>query len=315
MQIKDTLLNEYASTLQNLDDLDAVETFVDTLPEAYRDELDEEISDRRAELDESPTLDTATTAELIDHLKSDDGRRETVLNAFVDEETDEVSGEEGEDGPSDEPEEDTDVEKDNTESDTDEPGDENDDTEDAKVEDYEDASYSVGDRVKWSWQGSTVHGRVAEVGDQFTVDGNEITGDEDEAVYKLDQWDDEAGEFKDGNVAKPESSLSMSDKEMEDAEDTAGADGFEIADEVEIDKQILTDADSFRAVNNALRDAAERLGCDVGDDDGLQALATKINEASSDADISASDFTDMGDSASEAPTARDQLRRLTGLSI
>ena len=74
--------------------------------------------------------------------------------------------------------------------------------------------YSKGDKVKWSWQGSTVHGRVADVGEQFTVDGNTITGEEDEPVYKIDEYDD--GSFKDGNVAKPESSLSKSDKDMSD---------------------------------------------------------------------------------------------------
>jgi hypothetical protein len=80
---------------------------------------------------------------------------------------------------------------------------------------HPDAKYSQGDKVKWSWSGSTVHGRVAASGDSFTVEGNEITGEEDEPVYKLDEYDQDAEEFKEGNVAKPESSLSKSDMDME----------------------------------------------------------------------------------------------------
>lgn len=83
-----------------------------------------------------------------------------------------------------------------------------------------DPKYSKGDKVKWSWQGSDVHGRVADVGEEFTVSGNTITGEEDEPVYKIDEYDDDSGEFKSGNVAKPESSLSKSDKNMSDQSDT-----------------------------------------------------------------------------------------------
>ncbi|ATU47001.1 head maturation protease [Salinibacter phage SRUTV-1] len=75
-----------------------------------------------------------------------------------------------------------------------------------------DPKYSKGDKVKWSWQGSTVHGKVNDVGEQFTIDGNKITGEEDEPVYKIDEYDD--GSFNDGNVAKPESLLTSSDKDM-----------------------------------------------------------------------------------------------------
>lgn len=81
-----------------------------------------------------------------------------------------------------------------------------------------DPKYSKGDKVKWSWQGSTVHGKVNDVGEQFTIEGNTITGDEDEPVYKIDEYDD--GSFNSGNVAKPESSLSASQKDMSTDNDT-----------------------------------------------------------------------------------------------
>jgi len=70
-----------------------------------------------------------------------------------------------------------------------------------------DFKYNEGDMVKWSWQGSTVKGRIVnKTMDSFTVDGNEITGDDDEAVYKMVEIQD--GEETGQRVAKPESSLS-----------------------------------------------------------------------------------------------------------
>jgi len=70
-----------------------------------------------------------------------------------------------------------------------------------------DFKYNEGDMVKWSWQGSTVKGRIVnKTMDSFTVDGNEITGDDDEAVYKMIEIQD--GEETGQRVAKPESSLS-----------------------------------------------------------------------------------------------------------
>jgi len=70
-----------------------------------------------------------------------------------------------------------------------------------------DFKYNEGDMVEWSWQGSTVKGRIVnKTMDSFTVDGNEITGDDDEAVYKMVEIQD--GEETGQRVAKPESSLS-----------------------------------------------------------------------------------------------------------
>jgi len=67
--------------------------------------------------------------------------------------------------------------------------------------------YNEGDMVEWSWQGSTVRGRIVnKTMNSFTVDGNKITGDDDEPVYKMVEIQD--GEETGQRVAKPESSLS-----------------------------------------------------------------------------------------------------------
>jgi hypothetical protein len=224
MQINDTLKTEYASTLDSLDELDALEAFVDTLPDTYQEALSDEIRERRAELDDSPALNAATTAELIKHLEQADEQRDQVLKALTSEGEEEESGQDGQEDSNEKVEDNTEGGEDNTDSD---------------MEDSE---------------------------------------------------DEESGGI----------------------EATTSGDTIEIDDSLDIDQEILADAENFRSVRNALQDAAERLGCEVSDEDNLQALSAKINEASSSADISVSDLNNAG---SNEPTARDQLRRLTGLRI
>lgn len=224
MQINDTLKTEYASTLDSLDELDALEAFVDTLPDTYQEALSDEIRERRAELDDSPALNAATTAELIKHLEQADEQRDQVLKALTSEDEEEESGQDGQEDSNEKVEDNTEGGEDNTDSD---------------MEDSE---------------------------------------------------DEESGGI----------------------EATTSGETIEIDDSLDIDQEILADAENFRSVRNALQDAAERLGCEVSDEDNLQALSAKINEASSSADISVSDLNNAG---SSEPTARDQLRRLTGLRI
>jgi len=79
------------------------------------------------------------------------------------------------------------------------------------------AEFSEGAAVSWDWQGDTVSGRVAEVREeQATVgDGDvTITGDEDEPVYIIDEYVEEQEGFERANVAKPESSLSESQRDL-----------------------------------------------------------------------------------------------------
>jgi len=59
-----------------------------------------------------------------------------------------------------------------------------------------------------------VHGRVADIGEQFTVSGNTITGDDGEAVYLIHDWDADAEAYDVEGTAKPESSLSASQMDM-----------------------------------------------------------------------------------------------------
>lgn len=85
---------------------------------------------------------------------------------------------------------------------------------DTESKDVDDPAFAVGDAVTWDWQGEPVHGRVADVGEQFTVSGNTITGEEGEAVYLIHDWDEEAEAYDVEGTAKPESSLSASQMDM-----------------------------------------------------------------------------------------------------
>jgi len=79
----------------------------------------------------------------------------------------------------------------------------------------DDPEFSEGDAVMWSWDDTPVHGRVAGIHEQFTVDdGPTITGDEGEAVYSIHEYDEEVEAFRRENVAKPQSSLRESQMEL-----------------------------------------------------------------------------------------------------
>jgi len=74
--------------------------------------------------------------------------------------------------------------------------------------------FSAGDWVRWDWQGSSVQGKVTgSDDDSITVEGNTITGGDDETVYELQQYED--GDLTSW-VAKPESSLRSAEKPAEE---------------------------------------------------------------------------------------------------
>lgn len=74
-----------------------------------------------------------------------------------------------------------------------------------KAEEYE---YDTGDWVSRDWQGGNVYGKIRDRSkDQFTVEGNTITGDEEEPVYKMEQYDEEQEEFTGQMIAVPQSGL------------------------------------------------------------------------------------------------------------
>jgi len=75
--------------------------------------------------------------------------------------------------------------------------------------------FSEGEAVYWEWQGERVHGRVADENpEQATVSGNTITGDEGEPVYVIDEYDEDVDALRRENVAKPESSLNESGRDL-----------------------------------------------------------------------------------------------------
>jgi len=78
------------------------------------------------------------------------------------------------------------------------------------------AEFAEGDAVTWSWDGTDVHGRVADVREQYTppTASEPITGEEDEDVYVIDEWDDDVGAYRKENVGKPESSLNESQRDL-----------------------------------------------------------------------------------------------------
>lgn len=89
------------------------------------------------------------------------------------------------------------------------------------------ATFGEGEAVRWSWQGEPVHGRVAEAREEAaTPEGSDqqITGDDGEPVYLIDEWDDRVKAFRRENVAKPESSLSPSRKDFPARRDDAYVD-------------------------------------------------------------------------------------------
>jgi len=66
--------------------------------------------------------------------------------------------------------------------------------------------FSTGDWVQRDWSGGNVYGKVrSRTKDSFTVDGNEVSGDEGEPVYKMEEYDDG---FTGQMVAAAQSSLS-----------------------------------------------------------------------------------------------------------
>lgn len=81
----------------------------------------------------------------------------------------------------------------------------------------DDPAFSAGDAVMWSWQDEMVHGRVADVHEEWTPPeaDDPITGEDGEAVYSIHEYDDQQDELAaEPNVGKPESSLSTSTADL-----------------------------------------------------------------------------------------------------
>lgn len=141
--------------------------------------------------------------------------------------------------------------EDEDEMDGEEDEDEMDEEEQAEEENLEDPEFESGDAVVWSSNDTPVHGRVNDVHEQYSpAEGVTITGDEGEAVYSIYEYDDslENPVFRDSpsdpNIAKPQSSLSESNKDMPpatdenfDAEESIHGDEDEDEDEMDEEEQ------------------------------------------------------------------------------
>lgn len=68
---------------------------------------------------------------------------------------------------------------------------------------------SVGAWVERDWSGGSVYGKIRDrTKDSFTVDGNTVSGDDGEPVYKFEEYDTDSEDFTGQMIAAPESGLS-----------------------------------------------------------------------------------------------------------
>ncbi len=163
----------------------------------------------------------------------------------------------------------------------------------------DDPEFAEGDAVQWSSQDTPVHGRVAGVHEQFSPNEDvTITGDDGEAVYSIFEWDDSLSppafqnSPNDPNVAKPQSSLSESQKDMPPATEDNFS-GNNMADSHDDDgEQTRMDMDSFMTdmlemQEEQLRMMEEMMGGNEGGDEDDDEAAADAPEAEADADTDA----------------------------
>ncbi|MEF8907090.1 MAG: hypothetical protein V5A13_04445 [Haloarculaceae archaeon] len=125
----------------------------------------------------------------------------------------------------------------------------------------DDPEFSEGDAVVWSSQDTPVHGRIAGVHEQFSPNEDvTITGDEGEAVYSIYEWDDSLSPPRfqnspsDPNVAKPQSSLNASQRDLP----PATAENFEGDENSMTDETDASDEQS-EATTDAQRASMEEM--------------------------------------------------------
>jgi hypothetical protein len=132
----------------------------------------------------------------------------------------------------------------------------------------DDPEFAEGDAVMWSSQDTPVHGRVAGIHEEFTPPAldDPITGDDGEAVYSIHEYDETVEAFRRQNVAKPQSSLSESQKDLPPATD----ENFEsMSDEPPGDDAGTDDAQD--APDDG--DETTRAPADIGADDMAEFMA------------------------------------------
>lgn len=150
----------------------------------------------------------------------------------------------------------------------------------------DDPEFSEGDAVSWDWQGDTVSGRVSAVQESATVSGQEITGDEGEAVYVIHEYDEDVEAYRRDNVAKPQSSLSESQRDLPPVseENFASVDGS--------GETLNTAAEEKDIQDSNMTDTTD---ADDGDGPTLKDLQQQVEQLKAEVDGGETAKSDLGD--------------------
>lgn len=347
MPISDTLKDHLTSAIADCETVDELDMLTDSLDEDACEALEDEIADRRNELYDSPTLANATRAELVAHLESNDELRTGVLNALTDREEpeqNESSDGENESSPEEGPS--------SGEQSGDENGQE--DINDEEHSWSVGASEELDTRDSESWDGEAAYDEILDwaadeegnvdqdqasrgflVYDQNAdgdaesdykspfarvVDG-ELKADSegvkaaDSRVDQMDVSDSVKSDAQDV-VDNYKDKMGVGEEDGEDSEDSGNK--IQITDNLQINTDDLNTDQVFKmlddSVYNTLRDVAERLDCEISEDDDAKDLLAKLNEASADADVSAADLHAL-DQSEEDLSARDYAEAAWGLPL
>lgn len=287
--------------VEDFEDLDELNDFVNGLSEAYQDELSDSIDAKRDDLtdEEDVNLGGITTAEVIDLLEARPGMRDAVEDAFFTDEEDEEGSEDAEpadqpednDEPSDE-EEDTEEEKDNTEDEEEETSADEDASEDDEDEDtdkdeadeddeQEDASGLEGLTITddEDFDAEEAASRLTDYAEDNDLPANAFLAEDDDNRYVP------VADVKDGEVVLSKNAIQSAKERLEDADisdDTreAGLGVLETLTE-EIANAVDDDEQTHEAARQSLVDAAERMGIEDAESMTLDQLSVAINNRSS----------------------------------
>lgn len=203
----------------------------------------------------------------------------------------------------------------------------------------DDPAFEPGDAVMWSWDGEMVHGRVADIHEEYTPPeaDDPITGEDGEAVYSIYEYEDQQDELSEtANVAKPESSLSestadiptrdMSEDDTDESGDDPGTDDDrdeqpdlrEMEDDVRKVREMCERMDQRmdEMYTEMMGDGEENADGEDGEDDGDEEDDDE-GENSADADADGEERTvtidgeerDVDDVATELRELREQANK------
>lgn len=295
MEISDSVKSGLKTTLDSFETLNEVNEFVDTMDEEVREELADKIEDRRRELDDSPTLQTSTNAELLAHIKDNQERRSQVVDALSDESSDTTPTDIANQLKEDESALQTAVQTliedgfgDNLVDILQQEGVIEDLKQtDSQKEDTSGQKVDTNQPLKWTLaDGAKVYGRVTD------------TAAEDNTMWTVFHQDDGEWTETDIKVEYNENSVELLDH-LPDQDEVSTLDPEETAERLADDTRAEEDQ---KALRRTLRDIAERLGLEVEDEASATTIAAQI-EANTDREGSAP-------VEDERVSARDQVEAL-----